>query len=201
MRIGINVPNRLLEQVKQISPRVNVSQVCREALKHRVEVARRAIEQAASDGVNEQVTRLDRSVTEPDWVAYALDDARDWVRKVTLEGWRFFLHQVDVLRRQGRDEAEMVDIWSEGEGDIRGLQGRLSDNRGWFMWLYDERPESSHDPRKKAKEEYVRAWLGYVYEVRRLLEERHKEEYDRVMDERAAQRRNRPKPELPWQLL
>ena len=32
MRIGINVPNGLLDRVKQIRPEVNVSQVCRGAL-------------------------------------------------------------------------------------------------------------------------------------------------------------------------
>ena len=34
MRIGINVPNDLIEQVKAIAPDVNVSHICREALKY-----------------------------------------------------------------------------------------------------------------------------------------------------------------------
>lgn len=207
MRIGITVPNELLKQVKQISPKVNVSQVCREALKHRVEVAYKAIAQAASDGVDEHVAWLDRSVAkqmlEPDWVALALYDARDWVRTVTPEAWRLFVHQADVLRRQARDEAEMVDIWSQGGGGNIGLPRRLWENKDWFERQSEIEFQTgvTSDVRQKAIEEYSRAWLGYVYEVRRLLEERHKEEYDRVMDERAAQRRNRPKPELPWQLL
>ena len=176
MRIGINVPNELLKQVKQISPKVNVSRVCREALEHRVEVADRAIAQVASDGVDEHVARLDRSVTkemiEPDWVALALYDAPDWVRTVTPEAWESFVYQADTLRRQGRDEAEMVDIWSQGAGDNIGLPRRLWDNRDWFERQYEIEFQTGviSNARQKAGEEYSRAWLGYVNEVRRLLE-------------------------------
>ncbi len=79
MRIGVNVPNELLRRVKEIEPRVNISLVCREALESRVEVADRAQAQAYGDGVDEHVARLVDSVNgpmiEPDWVAYAIEDA------------------------------------------------------------------------------------------------------------------------------
>ena len=65
MRIGINVPDELLKQVKQVRPEVNVSQVCRDALADHVEVARRAAARAVSDGVDEHVQRLNRSVAKP----------------------------------------------------------------------------------------------------------------------------------------
>ena len=55
MRIGINVPDELLKELKQVRPEVNVSQVCREALANRVEVARRAADRAIGDGVDEHV--------------------------------------------------------------------------------------------------------------------------------------------------
>ena len=32
MRIGVNVPNELLERVKEIEPRVNISSICRKAI-------------------------------------------------------------------------------------------------------------------------------------------------------------------------
>ena len=206
MRIGINVPNELLRQVKQIRPEVNISQVCREALQHHVEVAQRAIAQATSDGVDEQVTRLDRSVArpliEPDWMAYALDDARDWVRTVTPEMWGQYIYQSDFLRKQGRDEAEMVEIWSQNR-DEKGLLVRLHENMKWFEDQFEEQFESGGvaDPYYKAREEYCRAWLGYVNEVRRLLEKHRKDEYDRVMAERAEHRRFRPSTDLPPQLV
>ncbi len=206
MRIGINVSNELLKQVKQIRPEVNVSQVCREALQHRVEVAQRAATQAVRDGVDEHVERLDRSVAklpmEPDWEAYALDDALVWVGTVTPEFWERFIYQSDFLRKQGRDETEMVDIWSSGEG-VEGFNRRLYDNMEWFITQNERDFESGVDRnlQEKAKREYGRAWLGYVHEVRRRLEKHRKDEYDRIMAERAGYRRSRPDPELPKQLV
>ena len=206
MRIGINVPNELLKQVKEIRPEINVSQVCREALEHRVQVARRAAAQAARDRVDEHVYRLDQAVAklpkEPDWEANALDDARAWVSKVTPEVWERVIYQMDSLRRQGRDETEMVSVWSHGEG-VEGLGRLLDENREWFISQYDLDFESgaSSNPQEKAEREYGHAWLGYVNEVRRLLEKHRKDEYDRVMAERAEYRRSLPGPELPSQLV
>ena len=208
MRLGINVPNELLKRVKEIRPQVNVSKVCREALEHRVEIAERAKAQAIDDGLDEHVARLAQSVKappiEPDWVACALDDARDWVRTVTSEDWKMFIYQSDFLRAKGREEADMVDVWS-GSGGDRGLTYRLydmSESTEWSEYQFEEQFESGGpDPHVKAREEYCRAWLGYVHEARRKLEKLHKEEYDRVMAERAEYRQSRPAPELPQQLL
>ena len=206
MRIGINVLDELLKQVKQVRPEVNVSQVCRDALADHVEVARRAAARAVSDGVDEHVQRLNRSVAkppiEPDWEAYALDDARAWVRLVTPEAWEQFVYQADFLRRNGRDEIEMVSLWSHGDRGV-GLAYRLNENREWLMSQYDLDFEfgTNSNPRETAVRKYGRAWLGYVHEVRRLLDKHRKDEYERVMAERAEQRRSRPDPELPLQLV
>ena len=206
MRIGINVPDDLLKQVKEIKPSVNVSQVCREALEQHVQVAARAAAQAARDGAARQVERLDqlvaRPVIEPDWEAHALNDARAWVSTVTPEVWERFIYQADFLRRQGRDETEMVEIWSHGEG-VEGLAGRLNESMEWFVWQCEHEIETgvSSGHLEKARSEYGRAWLGYVNEVRRLLERHRKEEYERVMAQRSEYRRSLPDPELPSQLV
>ena len=96
----------------------------------------------------------------------------------------------------------MVDDWSERVGD-RGLRHRLYDeNSEWFDYVFEDRfVHGGPDPHDKAREEYSRAWLGYVHEVRRKLENHYKEEYDRVMAKRAKYRLSRPAPELPQQLL
>ena len=208
MRIGINVPDELLRRIKEIRPQVNVSHVCQEALGRCVEIAERAEAQAIDDGLDEHVARLAQFAKappiEPDWEAYALDDARDWIRTVTPEDWKMFIYQSDFLRAKGREEAEMVKNWS-GRGDDRGLTYCLylmSESKEWFEYQFEEQFESGGpDPYVKAREEYSRAWLGYVHEVRRKLENHYKEEYDRVMAERAEYRQSRPAPELPQQLL
>ena len=205
MRIGINVPDELLRRVKEIRPQVNVSQVCREALERYVEIAERAKAQAIDDHVDVNVDRLAQSVKapmiEPDWVAYALDDARDWIRTVTPENWKWFTCESDIFRRQGRDEAELVAGWS-GSGDCKGFTNRLWDNGEWYDYQFEEHyVNGGPDPYNKAREEYSRAWLGYVHEARRMLENRYKEEYDRVMAERAEYRKSRPDPEPPQRLV
>ena len=204
MRIGINVPNELLQRVKQIRPELNVSQVCRDALEYRASVIERAGTQAALDGVDHYVDRLDQSVkkplVEPDWVAYALEDARDWVRTVTPEWWNTFVDERDSLRRQGQNEAEMIDVWSQSTEGVKGYWDRIIANREWFTQQYKIQIASgigSHlDMEQRAKEEYGQAWLGYVNEVERLLAMRRREQLDVLMAERAEHRRSLPKPEL-----
>ena len=206
MRIGVNVPNELLRQVKEITPKVNVSEVCREALRRHVEVSQRAVQQAAADNVVEQVMRLDESTVtpmiEPDWVGLALDDARAWVSAVTPEIWEKMIAQSDFLRKKGRDDIEMADLWSQEDG-AKGFWTSYHDNRDWFLNQHEIMLETSEsfNPLELAKQKYCRTWLAYVYEVRRLLEKHRKEEYNRIMAERAVAQESRPAPELPRQLL
>ena len=206
MRIGVNVPNELLQRVKQIKPAINVSQVCRETLEHCVSIHKRAVNQPATDSVYTQVERLARSAAnpliEPDWVTYGLEDARDWVKTITPERWGFFNYQSDYLRRNGRDEFEMVDLWSS-EGDVKGFNHRLADHKEWLLQRHERDYELGigSNPREEALREYARAWLGYVHEVRRMIEKHHKDEYDKVMAEREAYRKALPNPELPEKLV
>ena len=58
MRIGINVPNDLIKQVKAIDPDVNVSHICREALKSYVANAGRVAERVVGDGMEDHALRL-----------------------------------------------------------------------------------------------------------------------------------------------
>ena len=206
MRIGVNVPNELLVKVKEIDPIVNVSQLVREALQRRVDIAELATARAIQDGVESQVDRLDASVRtsilEPDWVAYALEDAREWVWAATSQTWERFIYEIDFLRAQGRDPTEFVRIWSHGD-EIRGLEQRLHDNRDWFEQRHELGFQTGNavTPYEEAESEYARAWLSYVNEVRRLLELRRKEELDRLMAERKNYRAALPHPEAPTQLL
>ncbi len=207
MRIGINVPNELLKRVREIEPRVNISQVCREALEDRVNAVERAKAQATSDGIAEHVARLvesaNRPMIEPDWEALALKDACHWVSTIAPHEWEQFLHQCDVLKRQGRDETEMVVVWSS-RGENRGLNYHINiENSEWFLAQLELQylTGGGPDPQRKATEEYVRAWLGYVTQVRRNIEQHYKDEYRRVMREREAERASLLKPEIPQQLI
>ena len=204
MRLGINVPDELLQRAKEIDPPLNISQVCREAIQARADLVDRARALVLND--ISEIDRLERELVlrpEPDWAALALEDASEWLRGVTPERWNRFLYESDFLRRQGRDQAEMVDLWS-GDVSDAGLRRRIAENEEWLIERYEEQwATGSPDVnlRAQAYEKYSRAWLFYVNEARRMLEERRKEEYDKLMAEREQHRRAISKPEVPEHLL
>ena len=204
VRIGINVPNELLQRVRKITPEVNVSQVCRDALERRASVAERAAAQAVSDGVDYQVDRLYQSIPKPlpkpDWEALAYEDARGWIRNFKPERLQWFIETLDFLRENGRDVLDMVPHWSMGSVYAEGVKGfyhRREENTEWFIEQYEIEEMSGINLHQSVMEEYSRAWLSYVNEVVRLLEERRKDEYERQMAEREERRQPLPKPELP----
>ena len=206
MRIGINVPDEVLNRVKEIEPRVNISQVCREALEERVNELEKARTQATSDDIEEHVDRILKfgqgPNVEPDWKSLAFDDARRWMDTVSPEAWEQYIYQSNFLRRKDRDEADMVDIWSHlKEGG--GLQHRLGENQEWFVQEYELQFATGEevDLHAKARRIYSRAWLDYVNVVRGKVEQHYKDEYQRIMKERQARRESDHDPEIPPQLI
>ena len=203
MRIGINVPNELIKQVKAIDLEVNVSQICREALKSYVSEAGRITERVTSDGMDEHALRLAQAyeypIVDPDWVGYALDDARDWVSTVEPEEWERFFSLYDFLKARGDELTNMQNHTSGPDGGpVRGYHYWYKKHEDWFEWKYDVGNEDVH---KNARGEYERAWLGYVEKVREKQLQHIEEERQRVMAERRKAWKARPEPEVPPQLL
>lgn len=58
MRLGINVPNDLNERFKPLKATYNLSEICREAIKSKVEAYEKAMAQADSDGMQAVADRL-----------------------------------------------------------------------------------------------------------------------------------------------
>ena len=202
MRIGINIPNELLARVKAIRPEVNVSQICREALEERVRNAERVKEQIAADGIVEHALRLaevdEHLLIEPDWVGFALEDARDCVRNITRKEWDFFCYQRDVLKRQGRGDENWHAEDPPGKSG-KGFWKRRSENAEWFIAKYERDLDSTAVAR--ARDEYCRTWMAYMEEVRRKLELYVAEEHKKLQEEREKESLTRRTPELPPQLL
>ena len=199
MRIGINVTDRILKRIKELDPGANVSQICRQAVVARCATLERATERVASDGTDEQVVRLSEGqLIEPDWVGYALDDARDWVNTTSPDKWARFFSLYDSLKSTGRDVA--------GSGRTypfevtQGFWKRISDKETseWFEQQYDANP--SFNAHAKAEDEHTRAWLGYVNEVRRKQSQYVAERDERERAERERAWKARPEPEVPPQL-
>ena len=57
MRIGVNIPDELLQRVREIRPEVNVSQICRQALEDRAALAERVKAQVEEDGIGTHIQR------------------------------------------------------------------------------------------------------------------------------------------------
>ena len=198
MRIGINVPERVRNQIKKLDPDVNVSKMCCQALEDYCAVLERARARVASDGVLEQVVRLSEGqLIEPDWVGYALDDAQDWVRAIDPDRWTRFFDLYGSPKSRGKDVAWSPDPPSEV---TRWFWKRSFDkeNSEWFEHQYEA--NSSFNAHAKAEDEYAHAWLGYVNEVRRKQLQHIDDEWKRVMAEREKAWAARPAPEVPPQL-
>ena len=201
MRIGINVPNDLIKQVKAIDPDVNVSHICREALKSYVTNAGRVAERVVGDGMEDHALRLAQAyeypIVAPDWVGYALDDARDWVSMVEPKEWERFFSIYDHCKARG-DELTYLYGHIEPTRDGRCFFSRMQENMEWYEWEYDN---GNEDAWGDARDEYGRTWLGYVEQVRQKQLQHIRDERDRLLAEREEVLRPRPEPEVPPQLL
>ena len=80
MRIGINVPNELYERFKPLTPTYNLSQVCRDAIKSRIESYETAERQAQEDGMETLANRFLQEYVKKtvlDWEAIGRENARN----------------------------------------------------------------------------------------------------------------------------
>ncbi len=202
MRLGINVPNELLERVKAIRPEVNVSQICREALAGQARRAERVRDQFAADGMEPHAHRFafstEAPMPEPDWAGFALQDARDWIMSVNPAEWEFFCYQRDTLERLGRGNENWHAESSHREG-VKSFTVRAKENTEWFISQYELDMDSN--VRELARDEYCLTWMAYVAEVRRLVEKHRSEQREKVIAKRKERIKELARPELPPQLL
>ena len=207
MRIGINVPNDLLNRVKSLQPEVNVSQVCREALENHATGLQRVEDWISYDGeIDEEVSRLAEDYeqwgVEPDWTRLGWDDAREWLKGVTSERWTHFLREWEFLEsRGGKPDSSRCHIYSNGAG-VKNYSGRLLENQDWFNARYFYASLRGHGFKdyEESREAYEAAWLSYVREVRRQYLADIDAKRQAVSTERTKSWENRPAPELPPQL-
>ena len=202
MRIGINVPSELLDRIKALGNKVNVSRMCRQALEDYCAVLERArarFEADDLDELDELVAQLSEAhLDEPDWVGFALDDARKWVHGVSSNYWEKSFTYYDGLKSTGKDIAESRRAspfpfeWSDT------FWTRRKENAEWLDQQYVVHSDVTSF--SKAEDKYARAWLGYVYEVRRKQLQYVAERDERERAEREGAWKARPEPEVPPQL-
>ena len=203
MRLGINIPDKLIKRIKELDPGVNISQVCRETLRSYC----RALERINNwiddyeDDAEEQMLRLSQEPpVEPDWVGYGLEDARDWVRVVEPRDWQYFWYSHDGYKDDAKERTWLIDFYSSSW--VNTFHDRVREHDSWFIPpLAGPTEGDRRDALDKAREDYYRAWLGYVNEVRRRQLRYFEGIRNRVLVEREEALKARPEAEVPPQLL
>ena len=205
VRIGINIPNELMQRLEPLKPELNISQVCREALTAKVESHERMLA-SLDDGIKvavEIVWEQERdflAVVEVDWEMRGYEDAEAWVKVAELKDWDYLHHRQGVINKQGRPAWEVPPPHLPGVKDFTERRGELSarmNQKGddFFDRLYDG--EQGGIDFAAAEREYMTAWLTYTNEVWYLVQKRLQEYREWQLAQRAAP----PEPEVPEHLL
>ena len=206
MRIGINVPDKVIKLIKKLDPETNISQICREALTSHTAALERARTEITDEDMDDIIEHLEQSAPypqiEPDWADYAWQDAQDWIKTTTPRDWHYFLYGYDNYKDNSRElyiHAQFYRLRSQGE--VKNFNDRIRENEDWF---WDQAAIGGNAARQKAFEkaenDYIKTWLAYVNEVRRKCLQYRTEKNGEVLADRQKAWLSRPEPELPFQL-
>ena len=190
MRMGINVPDELLQRVKVTHPGLNLSQLVRETLedvaqRHETIQARIEYDEEYFRVESERLTGLPEIYrTEPDWIAIGWEDARAWVNHVDPDDWRRIVHNYEFYEAHDGFLARHYG---------RFVRERYDENAQWFESQAFTNPNAFTDAIKL----YEGAWLAYVLEVRSRCMALIGVSQTRLRAEREKVRRAWPVPEVP----
>ena len=206
MRIGINVPDKVIKLIKKLDPEANISQVCREALTSYTTALERAKTEITDEDMDDIIEHLEQSAPypqfEPDWADYAWQDAQDWIRTITPHDWHYFLYSYDHHKDNSLElyiRAQFYGLRSREE--VKNFTDRFMENEDWFWRQAVIGGNSARQKAlEKAENDYIRTWLAYVNEVRRKCLQYRAEKNEEVLADRQKAWLSRPEPELPFQL-
>lgn len=209
MRIGVNIPTDLMTRLEPLKPGLNVSHICREAIRKRVEAYERAVlnlegadtEIALADVSEEEIRR--RSVIDVDWESLGYQDAANWVKAAGWEDWNEWQAIQGLLERQGRPAWAIQPRlrYPRGE-DVKQFDDRRNDFHGLLMaqddafldWVYYNGLETDW---VSAEREYGQAWLAYIKAAWERIRQARDAHFNSVRASRLQQRSLRRQPEVP----
>lgn len=169
MRIGINISDELIKNLEPIKAITNISQICRQAIKDRVDAFQRASERAQSDGMDEAAARLiaDHSNQYVDWEALALEDAKLWVQVATLEDFDDLFENLKIKESKGT-----TDNWIPVSRNLPGTKTFLDRHMENKEWLVRQiRLDRTANHFEAAQTIYSRSWLMYVSAVWQMVKD------------------------------
>ena len=208
MRIGINIPNELMQRLEPLKPDLNISQVCRDALVEKAEKYERMEASLREDEINAVVDVLwEREQTvldavDLDWEMLGYEDAAAWSKAAGQDDWDDILEEIESCNERGWPEWRIVPPTLSGvkwltdhrrELDQREERVRQTDLK---LYLRVLRLSLERDP-QAIQRKYMTAWLTHVRAVWELVKKRQIEHLERQLAQRAAP----PTPEVPEHLL
>ena len=203
MRLGINVPDKIIKSIKELDPEANVSQICREALTSRSAALERARTEISDEDMDDIIQYLGQSpvntLIEPDWAGLAWQDAREWITTITPQKWNYFLDHYD--RHNESSQALYLHAQFCGQSAVKGATQRQLENEEWF---WRQAVIGGNVARQEAIERaqniYRETLLAYVHEVRSNCLQIREEKTRDILIERENTWSARQKPELPLHL-
>ena len=191
MRIGINVPNETLERFKPLKNIYNLSEICRDAIKSRIESYEKALDQAKNDDVYAVADRLSSEYVKKtilDWEAIGRNDAKVWVQLATLKDFEDLFHNIEIHKKKGRKPGQFLGRIIPG---TKWYEDHYAEYDYWFKRQYEI---DGIDIRTQAETEYIRGWLSHITAVWQMVKERIAAD---VAARRKAKEESKEKPVIP----
>lgn len=134
MRIGVNVPNDIIERFKPLKGTYNLSQIFREAITSYIDAYERAVKQANADDMKNMAKKLAAKYMMKiilDWESIGRDDAKIWAQLASLEDFEGFFHNLEIHKKLGRGEPGPYLFPKNIPGAPR-FENHIQENDEWF---------------------------------------------------------------------
>ena len=170
MRLGINVPDDLLDRMKPFKGSINVSQTCRDALEAQTAAYERAKTRVQEDDLGDLIQRFlqEHHDREVDWEALGHEDAKVWVELSSLKDLELLFYRLSFVGRPGMLQRPETEVVPHIEGAKRFAE-RWNELDKWVLEKYELDPDAPHHGR--AKDAYDLGWFSYVRTVWALLQD------------------------------
>ena len=167
MRLGINIPNNLYKRMSPIKDRVNISQICREAIERWVTAYESSLDEIDED-IRNKVDQLNLT-WEPyvvDWEEVGRNDAKVWAKRATPEQFEIFAYNLKVGRGHGR----IPGVWMAPIIPDTPFYGqRRGEHEQWFIEQFDANWDTNHH--ETSQEDYECGWTSYLIALLNLAVE------------------------------
>ncbi len=223
MRIGINIPKELHQQLQPLKETMNISQICREALEAHLEKYEQSVEWLESDIAKQLVAKIceeeleRKAMVEVDWEMLGYQDGNAWVQAATIFDWEYWCssqndaHGQNTVWTMGRPvhyrpgkvtftSPEGVNTFHKRHSEYSQRIHEQSDE--FLNWMHEEYDGMSpvYDF-ASAERDYGRGWMAHTTAAWEMICRLREEYSTKWHQERMQAHQNRPQPEVPDHLL